>query len=408
MLTDSKLLAESRECLTEEAFTDDLEQKLATSVLAHFDRYGVTLSESVAREYLRSSGVEVEEVDSLFQKLADSKPDTNWVRDRTLEHYQALKLQEGIEQAALSLGEGTPIAEVKTELLKALTFAVREDSPGQYWEDDVTERLRTYRDLEQDPLKAGRVPTGFAFLDAALNGGLGPGEEGVLVARPNGGKSTVLVNFGKAAVRNGFKVAHLTFEMSGRATMRRYDQVFTSLTRKDLARLSKTAYDRLSAEIKKANHKRLVVKEFPTGGASVVTVDAWLNTVASRDGFRPDLILIDYAQLMASPAKYNDVRHELAATHRGLVRMAKDRNVPVWTAHQSNRSGIETELLSMLDLAECFEINAIADVIVGQNQKPEELDRKRSRLNLIKNRDGIAGVWCEVLCDYSTSTLADL
>jgi replicative DNA helicase len=408
MVADASLLHDARPCLSTESFQDKNEKLLAQAVLAHFDRYGTVPSEGTVREVLHTNGFDIEECDGLLTKLANHPSDPRWVKDKVVEHYQARRINEAMEEAAEMIGRGESVTNVRSLLLQALTDGDRTDQPGEFWEDTIEERLKRYRELHEDPLSFGRVPTGFSCVDSNVSGGLGPGELGVLVARPNGGKTAFLVNIGANATRARFKVVHFSYEMGRKAVLRRYDMCYTRMGKSQLATQQKTAYERLQEHARTQNYKRLLVKEYPTGSAGPAVLDSYLRLSSARDGFAPDVVLVDYAALMLAETNYDQMRHQLAAIYRNIRAVAVERQVPIWTAHQATRGGLESEFLGMADLAECHEINAIADVIVGINQTPKELRDGVARLQFIKNREDRANVGGMVKVDFETCVAEDL
>jgi replicative DNA helicase len=106
------------------------------------------------------------------------------------------------------------------------------------------------------------------------------------------------------------------------------------------------------------------------------------------DGFRVDLIIDDYLELMTPPRKYGDKRHELAATWEWFRAFINELKVPGWTATQGNRSSLSKEIISLQDIAEDISKAATADVIIALCQTYDESVSNRCRLFMAKVRDG--------------------
>ena len=66
-------------------------------------------------------------------------------------------------------------------------------------------------------------------------------------------------------------------------------------------------------------------------------------------GFKPGLIIIDYADIMRSTRQYDSLRHELKLIYEELRNLAMELGIPVWTASQANRE--EGFLLQRIVLA---------------------------------------------------------
>ncbi len=57
----------------------------------------------------------------------------------------------------------------------------------------------------------------------------------------------------------------------------------------------------------------------------------------STTGFVPDVLIVDYADIMRSSNKYNERRFELELIYQELRNIAIQFNIPVITATQLNR-----------------------------------------------------------------------
>ena len=151
-------------------------------------------------------------------------------------------------------------------------------------------------------------PTGIPELDkrGILSGGLGRGELGVITAPTGVGKSHFLVNLGAEALSRGKNVIHYTFELSERAVGIRYDSNLCEIPSNDII----DRKEEVMAVYEKAEFGRLIIKEYPTGSASVMTIRNHVEKLLLKS-FVPSLIIIDYADIMRSSRRYDSLRHEL-------------------------------------------------------------------------------------------------
>ena len=83
---------------------------------------------------------------------------------------------------------------------------------------------------------------------------------------------------------------------------------------------------------------QLFIKEFPTCWATVNNIRAHVEKLNAR-GFKPDLIIIDYADILRSTRQYDAKRFELQLIYQELRAYASEIDVPIWTASQSNATG---------------------------------------------------------------------
>ena len=78
-----------------------------------------------------------------------------------------------------------------------------------------------------------------------MDGGLGPGELGVVVAPSGVGKTWILTAIGAEAVRKGLSVVHYTMELSEHYVGARYDTVFTQIPSTELKERKKKLKQKL-------------------------------------------------------------------------------------------------------------------------------------------------------------------
>ena len=104
---------------------------------------------------------------------------------------------------------------------------------------------------------------------------------------------------------------------------------------------------------------------------------------------RPDLIIVDYADLLKPPRYFKDKRLELGNIYEELRGMSGDFNIPIWTASQSNRSGAETDVIVGEQISEDYQKIMIGDFIMSVSRKEVDNESKTARIFIIKNRFGV-------------------
>ena len=242
------------------------------------------------------------------------------------------------------------------------------------------------RKLMMRSTRMTHVSTGISPLDEILRGGLEQGELGILLAEPKKGKSIGLLHMGCSAVFTMARVAHFVLEGTTDQALNRY-----------LTRLSGIPYDRIVKDeltneeatridkILERYKDRLDLIPFNQHwNYTVLDIEAKLKELkaAGRD---PDLVVIDYADLLKSHVTQKEKRHEQTEVYRDLKRLAVMYKKPVWTASQATRPKDEPEneyLLRAKDISESFEKVRIADLVITLNQTPREKENGLLRLHL--------------------------
>lgn len=247
------------------------------------------------------------------------------------------------------------------------------------------------------------IPTGIKELDQkeVLNGGLGKGELGVVVAPTGIGKSHWLVMLGCNALKRGLNVVHYTFELSEGITGIRYDSNICDTSSTDIP-LKQKENLKVYKDLK-GSMGRLFIKEYPANFPTINTLRAHLEKLQLAKNFKPDVILIDYADIMRSTHRYDSLRHELKLVYEELRGWASEMEAPIWTASQTNRDGSDHEIVELKNISEAYGKAMVADVVLSISRKLSDKANNMGRLHVAKNRAGRDGLVYNVEIDTSKS-----
>ena len=213
--------------------------------------------------------------------------------------------------------------------------------------------------------------------------------------------SHFLTMLGANAMRDGRNVIHYTLEMSESLVGLRYD---SNLCEIDADEVTERKADVL-ARYASMKLGRLFIKEFPTCWATINNIRAHVEKLGAR-GFKPDLILIDYADIMRSTRQYDAKRFELQLIYQELRAYASEIDVPVWTASQSNKDGSTSEVVDLNNMAEAYGKAMEADVVVSLSRRSHEKAAGVGRLFVAKNRIGRDGMLYGVRIDTARSSIS--
>ena len=229
------------------------------------------------------------------------------------------------------------------------------------------------------------IPTNIKFLNSTLNGGLGAGQLGIILAPPNYGKTMSLLNFALYSWLKSHNVAFVTLEMPEFSILRRIMMLLSGALRMNVD----------IHTIKKISEK--VGKQFRIIYRPVrsISVD-YLYSVyhqAAADGVKFDQMYIDYADLMKSPMHYKEKRLEMADIFSSLKAFAQILEIPVWSATQANREGLRAEVVTMEHISESIDKAFVSDVILSLCDKMEA--NKVSKFFLTKHREGKSDLYID-------------
>lgn len=333
-------------------------------------------------------------IEYLTRMRANPDPgDLQYVKEKALDfcRKQALK-------AALTNAVDQMQAEKYEQIVESIKKAVIVGTAPALGHDFFTDYESRFTRLQRNA-----VATGLDELDRKdiMNGGLGAGEIGVIVAPTGVGKSHFLTMLGASALRNGVDVLHYTMELTEAATGLRYDSNLCDID-------SNTVIDNKDTVLeayKQQKLGRLIIKEFPTNSATIYTLRAHIERLDVK-GFRPGLIIIDYADIMRSTRQYDSLRHELKLIYEELRAFAMEKKLPIWTASQSNKEGSNQEIVDLGNMSEAYGKAMVADVVLSISRKAHEKSSGHGRLYVAKNRAGRDGLQFPIMIDTARSKFA--
>lgn len=221
--------------------------------------------------------------------------------------------------------------------------------------------------------------------------------------------SIALCHCGNAAAIRGFKVVHYTLELDEIDVGDRYDSLCTQIPINEL----KTSSIAVLRELEFYSHQvalrggRLLVKSYPTGTASVNTLRTHLKQLEAT-GWRPDLIIVDYLDLLKPLTNYQDEYADLGSIAKDLRGLAGDLQIPVWSATQGNRSGMQMEVMDIEHISDSLKKAQIADVLLAMCANREERAMDVIRIFGAKNRNGPAKFVIQLNSAYKRMTLHDV
>lgn len=357
-------------------------------------KYGVHPTSNIMHSIIRtgldgepeSVKVRIREYYARVLAKGDIPDSSEYIKDTALDFCKKQKLKEALIKS-VDLIKSSSFDEVS----KVIDNALKLGSENSFGYEYITDFEKRFELKARNP-----VSTGWKQIDEVAKGGLGKGELGVVVAPTGAGKSMVLVHLGAQALKQGKNVLHYTLELADTIVAGRYDAAITGVDLKNLVLFKEKIYD----EIKDLEGK-LIIKEYPTRSASIQTIKNHIDKLRRRD-FVPDLIILDYGDLIRPENSGRDEkRHQLETIYEELRGMAQENECPVWTASQTNRSGLNAEVITMESISEAFNKCFVADLIFTVSRTIEDKNTNTGRIFLAKNRNGPDGLIFPLFMDTS-------
>jgi len=360
-------------------------------IMDYRDRYGRHPSIHAIATILKT---ELETQDEVIQKQVreyflrihnHELSDVEYIKETSIDFCRKQNLKEAMLKS-VGLLQNCSFDEISTVINEALKLGSETNFGYDYMADFETRFVPRYR-----------VPctTGWPEIDKLCGGGLGKSELGVVIAPTGAGKSMALVHLGTQAIKEGKTVIHYTLELQDRIIATRYDSCITGYPLSDIINFKEEVYD----EIKDLDGT-LVIKEYPTKSASTNTIKTHLSKLIKR-GITPGMVIVDYADLLKPVVVRKEKRSELESIYEEIRAISTEFQCPVWTASQTNRSGLNAEVITMEQISEAFNKCFVADFIFSISRTIQDKQNNQGKLFIAKNRNGPDGMVYNIFMDTS-------
>jgi replicative DNA helicase len=392
LLTDTKFLDTIGEITTPKFFENDANKWIVSEILEYHNEYRKSPTLDVFKAQLSKvdnpilQKTVVDQLKHIHTQIGNV--DLDYIKGEFKNFCINQNLKNVILQSVDLLQAGS-YDRIKDLVDKAMKVG-NETDLGMDYVLDYDERM-------QD-LKRTTVPTRWDPINDLMDGGLGPGELGVVVAPSGVGKTWILTALGAEAVRNGLSVVHYSMELSEHYVGARYDTVFTQIPSADL----RDKQEEVKGKITNLKGK-LLIKYFPPKGVSVKKLQQHIEKMTTL-GNKPDLIIVDYADLLLSNSnKSGDSTYqEQGGVYIDLRGMGGELEIPIWTASQTNRSAIDSEVIEADKIADSYAKVMNADFIMSWSRKSKDKLNNTARAHVMKNRFGQDGITFPCKMDTNT------
>lgn len=279
-------------------------------------------------------------------------------------------------------------------------------------QDRTDDRLRI---LNGEVVREG-IPLGIPKLDSLFPyGGLEKKHFGLFLGLTGTGKTIVLLHCCWSAIQRGYNALFVTFELAPEMIFDRIDSMMSGIEihkiTDDCMSVMQTINSKQEQPIFGKPYGEIVILDMAGKTANAKTLEHEINKLKRQFGFIPDLLAVDYMDLMVPNHfnKNNQIWKEQQVVAKDLRDLGNNMDMVVWSASQANRGAIqkvEDGGVIMEDNAgESFHKQTVADFIVSLNQtkaqKSVEGDLKEMVLYVVKNRIGKAGSKIHILTAYN-------
>ena len=392
LLTHKEFLQNINDVLSDEYFSNPAHKWVINEILKYYEKYHTTISMDILKVEMKKLDNEVLKVsvkEQLREAYRADLDDLQYVQEEFSTFCKNQQLKKALLNSVdlLKAGDYDSIKYMIESAMKAGA----DKNIGHEYKRDVESRYR------EDHRKI--VPTPWPEINELIQGGLGNGDLGLIFGNPGGGKSWTLVALGGFAVQMGYNVIHYTLELSEAYTGRRYDAFFTG-TPVDQLEKHKGDVEKSTSELE----GELIIREFPMGKTTISTIDAHINKVKDL-GIEPDLIIIDYIDLLSTRKRNVDRKGEIDDIYTSTKGLSRELNIPIWSVSQVNRAGAKDDVIEGDKAAGSYDKMMITDLSISLSRKKEDKVNGTGRLHIMKNRYGMDGLTFQVEVDTSTGRI---
>jgi len=394
--------------LDDRAFADQIEEVLdinflelnylklfLTKVFSYREKYGVHPSRDIMKTILRSdldaeNELTAKQVREFYVRSQITVlTDVEYIKDTSLDFCKKQNLKSAMVKS-IGLLQNSSYDEIAQVINDSLRLGMNNEE-GYDWKKDFEERFK--------PRFRNPISTGWDLIDNICKGGLGQKELGVVIAPTGAGKSMVLVHLGTQALKAGKTVVHYTLELQDTVIASRYDSCLTKVPLGNLMSFKEKIYEDVQ-DIE----GRLIIKEYPTKSATTHTIKTHLEKLKMRN-INVDMIIVDYADLLRPVRSQREKRNELETIYEELRGIASEMECPIWTASQTNRSGLNAEVITMEAISEAFNKCFVSDFIFTVSRTVDDKVANSGRVFVAKNRNGPDGLVFPIFMDTSTVSI---
>ena len=252
---------------------------------------------------------------------------------------------------------------------------------------DVFENIRSALEKET----RDTIQTGISTIDSLLDGGLGRGELGVVLAPTGTGKTTLLTKFANEAHKQHKNVVQIFFEDNINNIRKKHFTIWSEVPPNQQPFQIEEVEQKIK-EAQEASKGQLKLLKLPSDSVTIGEIKSKLRKLIA-DGFKVDLLTLDYIDCVSPErAIYGEEWKGEGSVMRQLEAMTSEFDIAIWTATQGNRESISSEVVTADQMGGSIKKAQIGHVVLSIGKTLTQKEHKLATLTLLKSRIGKDGV----------------
>ena len=320
-----------------------------------------------------------------INNLVDNNTNSDWILDETEKYFK----ERAVYNAIL---DSIQIIEGKSEFNKEAIPSILSDALsicfnkniGHDYINDADARFDFYNRVEE------RLPFDIELLNKITGGGLPKKSLTVFMSGPGGGKSLIMGHCAGSALLQNKNVLYISAEMSEERIAERVDANLLNLGMVELKTIERSIFNKRINNIKLQSTGSLIIKEYPTGSAHAGHFRALIGELKVKRDFSPDLIIVDYLNICASERIRTNSGANSYSYIKAIVEeirgLAIEFDVPIITATQVNRGGVNNTDVEMTNVSDSMGTSHTADLMLAIINSDELDQLGQIMIKQLKNR----------------------
>lgn len=412
---DKTFFVELSPLIKPEYFEFPLHGEIFSYIKSHYRDYKVLPQDDIIRSEMEKVKTKTREGDKIkFEKIdvtdeidlinAVTKEDLSQ-KEYLLDQVEKFAQEQEMKLAIIdSLGdlESGNLGKIQERVKNALRVSRNVDLGHNYF---TAYKKRWLDDLNVE--YNNKIPSFLPTINKILDGGLVPGEAGLIAAPSGRGKSIALANQAVKSLLGRKKVLYISLEMSEPKVAKRIDSMLTLVPQKLLSTNLGVAEERIVKVSDLVGDNSLRIKKYPSRQITVHDLAALLENLKLYENFEPDEIIIDYLELVKSVD--SDLPEYMAQERLGheFRDLGEEYNATVWTATQTNRESKDVPIITDKHFADSYGKTRGFDIGYSLNQTLEEKEKGIMRIFTFKVRDGASEQLIRCSIDYTTLVIKE-
>lgn len=386
-ITDEAFAFKAAPYLKPDYFKSLLEKEIITEALRFFSEYKKLPSEAaivITVSKNLPSQENINELNEYINSLNEINVDREWLILKTEEFCRTADFEISISKAldVLEGNAGVSMYDIPKLIQDSLSISFQPTSSHDFFRD-ADKQFSWYKE------KVDKIAFDLEMFNKITSGGVERKTLNVLLAGTGVGKSLFMCHFASRYLQLGYNVLYLTLELSEHKIRQRIDANLLDIPIQNFVNLDESMYFAKVNYLKNKIKGTLKIHEFPPASVSVNHFRKIIEDLYLKDNFKPDIICIDYLNLMNSSrvkqGKSYEVVKAVAEECRGL---AVEYNACVWTGTQVNRDGYKGDDIGLENTSESMGLPFTADIFLGLSAD-ENLQRAHHvRVKQLKSRYG--------------------